>query len=128
MSAGCGGCRCCGGGLARLGMLPPSLGPPLCPSKAGSLTVTNGVVRLLASPPSDGRVSISMSLPSSPSLAQPASPHDPPPAQCAPPCSNAIICATGPTDRLNPLGPFIVDCEGTKNLVAAAQQQVRLIG
>ncbi|KAI7842437.1 hypothetical protein COHA_004076 [Chlorella ohadii] len=36
---------------------------------------------------------------------------------------NAVICATGPTDRLNPLGPFTVDCEGTKNLVAAAQQQ-----
>lgn len=40
------------------------------------------------------------------------------------PCSNAVICATGPTDRLNPLGPFTIDCEGTKNLVAAAQQQV----
>lgn len=40
------------------------------------------------------------------------------------PHSNAVICATGPTDRLNPLGPFTVDCEGTKNLVAAAQQQV----
>ncbi|KAL4425039.1 hypothetical protein ABPG77_001817 [Micractinium sp. CCAP 211/92] len=36
---------------------------------------------------------------------------------------NVVICATGPTDRLNPLGPFIVDCEGTKNLVAVAQQQ-----
>lgn len=36
---------------------------------------------------------------------------------------NAVICATGPTDRLNPLGPYTVDCEGTKNLVAAAQQQ-----
>lgn len=36
---------------------------------------------------------------------------------------NAVICATGPTDRLNPLGPFIIDCEGNKNLVAAAQQQ-----
>lgn len=34
----------------------------------------------------------------------------------------AVICATGPTDRLNPLGPFTVDSEGTKNLVAAAQQ------
>jgi hypothetical protein len=35
-----------------------------------------------------------------------------------------VICATGPTDRLNPLGPYQIDCEGTKNLVAAAQQQV----
>lgn len=36
---------------------------------------------------------------------------------------NAVICATGPTDRLNPLGPYTVDCEGTKNLVAAAAQK-----
>lgn len=35
----------------------------------------------------------------------------------------AVISATGPTDRLNPLGPFQVDCEGNRNLVAAAQQQ-----
>ena len=43
-------------------------------------------------------------------------------------CSTAVICATGPTDRLNPLGPYTVDCEGTKNLVAAAKQQVRAAG
>ncbi|EFN52936.1 hypothetical protein CHLNCDRAFT_26272 [Chlorella variabilis] len=36
---------------------------------------------------------------------------------------NAVICATGPTDRFNPLGPYLTDCEGNKNLVAAAQQQ-----
>ena len=36
-------------------------------------------------------------------------------------CS-AIICATGPTDRFNPLAPFQVDFQGTENLVAAAKQ------
>ena len=39
-----------------------------------------------------------------------------------------MVCATGPTDRWNPLGPFTVDCEGTKNLVAAAQRAVRCFG
>lgn len=34
----------------------------------------------------------------------------------------AVICATGPTDRWNPLSPFQVDFQGTQNLVAAAQQ------
>lgn len=33
-----------------------------------------------------------------------------------------VICATGSTDRLNPFGPFNVDYQGTRNLVAAAQQ------
>jgi len=37
--------------------------------------------------------------------------------------ANAIICATGPTDRLNPLGPFEVDFQGTSNLVALARQR-----
>jgi uncharacterized protein YbjT (DUF2867 family) len=35
---------------------------------------------------------------------------------------DAIICCTGPTDRLNPLAPFQVDFQGTENLVAAAKQ------
>lgn len=35
---------------------------------------------------------------------------------------SAVICATGPTDRLNPLAPFQVDFQGTENLVAAARQ------
>lgn len=32
----------------------------------------------------------------------------------------AVICATGPTDRFNPLGPFEVDFRGVENLAAAA--------
>lgn len=35
---------------------------------------------------------------------------------------DGVICATGPTDRLNPLGPFSIDFVGTKNLVTAAVQ------
>ncbi|GAB4821333.1 hypothetical protein N2152v2_008379 [Parachlorella kessleri] len=35
---------------------------------------------------------------------------------------NAVICATGPTNRLDPAGPFKVDYQGTSNLVAAAKQ------
>ncbi|KAA6419910.1 MAG: hypothetical protein FRX49_10100 [Trebouxia sp. A1-2] len=33
-----------------------------------------------------------------------------------------VVCATGSTDRLNPFGPFNVDYQGTKNLIAAATQ------
>lgn len=33
-----------------------------------------------------------------------------------------VVCATGSTDRLNPFGPFTVDYQGTRNLVAAAVQ------
>lgn len=36
-------------------------------------------------------------------------------------CS-AVVCATGATERLNPLGPATVDWQGVANLVAAAQQ------
>ena len=35
---------------------------------------------------------------------------------------SAVICCTGPTDRLNLLAPFQVDYQGTENLVAAAKQ------
>jgi len=34
----------------------------------------------------------------------------------------AVINASGPTDRFNPLAPFQVDYQGTQNLVAAAAQ------
>ncbi|KAL0032087.1 hypothetical protein WJX77_004311 [Trebouxia sp. C0004] len=33
-----------------------------------------------------------------------------------------VVCATGSTDRLNPFGPFNVDYQGTRNLIAAATQ------
>lgn len=47
-----------------------------------------------------------------------------PPARAPahPPRSNAVICCTGPTNRLDPLGPYKVDFEGTSNLVAAAKE------
>lgn len=35
---------------------------------------------------------------------------------------NAVIIATGPTNRMDPFGPFKVDYEGNCNLVAAAKQ------
>jgi uncharacterized protein YbjT (DUF2867 family) len=35
--------------------------------------------------------------------------------------STVILCATGAKPSLNPLGPYQVDCEGTKNLVDAAK-------
>lgn len=35
---------------------------------------------------------------------------------------DAVICCTGPTDRLNPFSSFEVDYRGTENLVAAAQK------
>ncbi|MFW6358119.1 MAG: SDR family oxidoreductase [Chroococcales cyanobacterium] len=34
-----------------------------------------------------------------------------------------LICATGASPSLNPLGPYQVDYEGTKNLVNAAQEE-----
>lgn len=36
--------------------------------------------------------------------------------------ADALVIATGPTDRLNPLGPYNVDYQGNLNLIAAAQQ------
>lgn len=35
--------------------------------------------------------------------------------------STVLLCATGARPSLNPAGPFLVDYQGTKNLVAAAQ-------
>ena len=35
--------------------------------------------------------------------------------------STVVLCATGAKPSLNPLGPYQVDCEGTKNLVDAAR-------
>jgi uncharacterized protein YbjT (DUF2867 family) len=37
--------------------------------------------------------------------------------------SSAVIVCTGATDRMNPLGPFNVDYEGTLNLLALAKQK-----
>jgi hypothetical protein len=36
--------------------------------------------------------------------------------------SNAVVIATGPTNKLDPLGPWKVDFQGNENLVAAARQ------
>lgn len=35
---------------------------------------------------------------------------------------NAVVIATGPTNKLDPLGPWKVDFQGNENLVAAARQ------
>ena len=35
---------------------------------------------------------------------------------------NVVMCATGSRPALDPLGPFNVDYQGTKNLVVAARQ------
>ena len=39
---------------------------------------------------------------------------------------NVVICATGSRPALDPLGPFNVDYQGTKNLVTAAMREDKL--